>query len=518
MHKILEVIRLASTGSLSTREIAVATGVGATTVRDYLARAKAAGVSWPLPEGVSGESLVKTLFKCDRPKVEHRPPVDFEYVHKELRRDGVTLQLLWEEYIQKCPDGYRYSRYCDLYRGWSRELDVVMRQRHTPGQRVFIDYAGQSMPVIDPTTGEIRRAQIFVATCGASNFIYTEATWTQDANDFQASHIRCLTALGGVPRVLVPDNLKSAVTAAHPYEPRVNRSYAELASYYGAVVLPARPRKPRDKAKVETGVQIVERRILAPLRDRTFNSLEELNDAIKPLLNELNERPFQKLDGSRRQMFEQIERPALLPLPEVPYEPGTWKYCMVNIDYHVEIKGTYYSVPFRYARQRLNVRYTRTIVECFADTERVAVHARSNRRGCYTTVPAHMPEHHRQHAEWTPQRLISWAGTIGPATSDFVRHVIERRDFPEQGFRSALGVMRLAKGIGNDRLESACSYALRVNALSYRSLKSIIDKNLDLATCDQSEQQPDLPHPLHHQNIRGAEYYRQAVADDTHGS
>jgi transposase len=416
----------------------------------------------------------------------------------------VTLTLLWHEYKAAHPEGFQYSWFCDQYRAWSARLDVVMRQEHRAGEKLFVDYAGQTVEVVDRRTGEIRSAQIFVAVLGASSYTYAEATWTQQLPDWIGSHVRAFEFLGGVSELLVPDNLRSGVAKAHRYEPDLNPTYADLASHYGVVVLPARVRKPRDKAKAEAGVLLVERWILAVLRHRTFFSLAELNREIARHLERLNARPFKKLPGSRRALFEQLDRPALRPLPAQPFAFAEWKQVRVNIDYHVEIDGHYYSVPYQLVRKALEARYSERTVEVFHQGRRVASHPRSHLKGRHTTLPEHMPAAHRSYAEWTPQRLIRWAEQNGPATAGMVQTILERRAHPQQGFRSCLGIMRLGKRFGEERLEAACRRALTLNACSYKSIESILRQGLDGQAVPE---QQELDLVLEHENIRGADYY-----------
>jgi transposase len=380
-----------------------------------------------------------------------------------------------------------------------------MRQNHKAGEKLFVDYAGQTMPVVDPSTGEVKEAQIFVATLGASNYTYAEATWTQSLPDWIASHIRAWEFIQGVTELTIPDNIKQGVTAASYYEPDLNRTYHDLSLYYGTAILPARVRKPKDKAKVENGVQGVEQRILAPLRHRTFFSLAELNQAIRELLIEYNERPFQKLPGSRRTLFETVDKPALKPLPERRYEYAEWKKAAVNIDYHVEVDGRYYSVPYQLVRQRVEVRLTSTIVECFHNGKRVASHIRSSRKGCHTTQKEHMPKSHQQYLEWSPERLVKWAGKTGGSTAVVVESIMASRVHPQQGFRSCLGIMRLGKQYGAERLEAACNRALATGAMSYKSIASILKCGLDRRPV--SEKQVELP-CIEHANVRGPQYYQ----------
>jgi transposase len=435
-----------------------------------------------------------------------RPLPDFAVIHKELRRKAVTLNLLWQEYGEEHPDGYGYSQFCELYRRWSQTVDVCMRQVHRGGEKLFVDYAGMTMPVTDPSRGEVHAAQIFVAALGASQYIYAEATQTQQLADWITSHVHAFEFLGGVPEVLVPDNLKSGVSKACRYEPDLNPTYADLATHYGTAVIPARPRKARDKAKVESGVQIVEREILARLRDRTFFCLSELNRAIRELLGKVNNRPFQKLDASRKELFEELDKPALKPLPKRRYQYGEFLQPKVNIDYHIDVLGHYYSVPFTLSGQPVDVRLSARMVEVLHRGKRVASHMRDDRKGRYTTDPAHMPKAHRKHAEWTPSRLIQWAAKIGPHCGRAAEQIITSRPHPEQGYRSCLGIMRLSRGYTPERVEAACRRALALEVCSYQSIKSILTSGKD------SEPLPGdgaelMAYEAHHANVRGKAYY-----------
>ena len=436
-----------------------------------------------------------------------RPPPDYTEIHRELKRKGVTLFLLWQEHKEAHPEGYQYSRFCDLYREWVGKLDLPMRQDHKAGEKLFVDYAGQTMPVIDRLTGEIREAQIFVAVSGASNYTYGEASWTLSLPDWIGSHSRAFAFMGGVHELVVPDNLLSGVSKACRYEPDINPTYHEMARHYGTAVMPARVRRPKDKAKVEAGVLGAERYILARLRNHTFFSLAELNRAIGTLLSEYNEQPFQKLPGSRRSVFEALDKPALRPLPCEGYEYAEWKKATVNIDYHVEVNRHYYSVPYQLVKEKVDVRVTNTTVECFHNGQRVASHLRSDLAGRHTTVTEHMPKAHREYAEWTPERLVRWAAKSGGATAGVVERILSSRPHPQQGFRSCLGIMRLGKQYGPDRLEAACARASAINATSNKSIESILKKGLDKRPLP--EPPPQLP-LIEHANVRGGDYYDRA--------
>jgi transposase len=505
MRKIKEVLRLKWAQGLSNRQIAKTCGIARPTVGEYLRRATEAGLAWPLPPDLDEAALERQLFPPPPSlPAQARGVPDWALVHQELKRKGVTLFLLWQEYRETHPEGYQYSWFCDHYRAWQGKLDVVMRQDHRAGEKLFVDYAGQTMPVVDRNTGEIREVQIFVAVLGASSYTYAEATWTQGLADWIGSHRRTFAFLGGVPELVVPDNLRAGVSKAHRYEPDLNPTYQDMASHYGVAVLPARVRRPRDKAKVEAGVLLIERWILAALRRRTFFSLAELNAAIAGLLEKLNARPFKKLPGCRRAHFEALDRPALNPLPAAPYEYAEWKKARVHIDYHVAVEGHYYSVPHALIKRQLDVRITQNTLECFYRGNRVASHRRSQQKGRHTTVPAHMPESHRQAGEWTPQRLSNWAAKTGPATEKLITTVLTSRKHPQQAYRSCLGILRLGKAYGDVRLEAACRRALILGSHSYKSIESILKHRLDDKPL--AEQQ-ELALPEDHDNIRGPSYY-----------
>jgi transposase len=506
MRKIKEVLRLRAQG-LSNRAIARGLNIPRTTVRRYRRRAEEAGLSWPLPEGLTESALEARLFPPPAPVGRHlRAQPDWKHIHEELRRPGVTLQLLWLEYKEEHPKGFQYSRFCELFREWKGSLDPVLRQEHRFGEKLFVDYAGQTMPVVDSETGEVREAQIFVGTLGASNFTFSEATWSQSLPDWIGSHVRTFEYVGGVPELVVPDNLASGVTKACRYDPDVNPTYQEMATHYGVAILPTRKAKPRDKAKVETGVQIAERWILARLRNHTFFSLDELNREIRRLLEELNDRPFQKLEGSRRSLFESSERPVLRPLPNHRYEYAEWKKARVNIDYHIAVDNHFYSVPHRLVRKQVDVRLTASSVEALHDGKRVAAHARSRRKGGFTTDPSHLSRAHKEYREWTPSRIVSWAEQTGPHTATLAARIMEARPHPEQGYRACLGILRLGKRYSPERLEAACQRALKIGAATYRSVESILKTGKDQVALDD-EEQTTLTLPQDHDNVRGPDYY-----------
>lgn len=506
MRKIREVLRLRHDHGLSTRTISTGCSVGSTTVYEYLRRARDAGLGWPLPEDLDDEKLEHLLFPpLPSGSADDRSLPDWPYVHTELRRKGVTRLLLWQEYKSGHPDGLQYTQFCDRYRRWRGRQDPVMRQSHKAGEKLFVDYAGQTVPIVDRSTGEARMAEIFVAVLGASSYLYCEATWTQSLPDWIGSHIRAFEFFGGLPEVLIPDNLKAGVTSPHLYEPDLNPTYQDMAMHYGVAVVPARVRRPKDKGKVESGVQITENWILARLRNRTFFSLAELNQAINELRPELNKRPFQKMDGCRLSMFEEIERPVLKPLPAARYTYADWKKVRVDVNYHVQVDKHYYSVPSQFLKEQLDLRLTATTVELFRKSKRVASHLRSWVKGGYATVPEHMPASHLHHAEWTPERLIRWAEKTGGQTALVITAILGSRPHPQQGFRACLGVMRLGKSFGDDRLEAACARALSLQAANYKSIQSILKTSLDRKPLPDPADQPEIT--IDHDNIRGADYY-----------
>jgi len=508
MRKIKEVLRLKYEAGRSHGEIARSCGIAHSTVLEYLRRLHAAGLTWPLPEPMSEAELEIRLFSAGALKRKPDVPLpDCRYIYDELRahkKFNLTLTQLWIEYKEQHVGGYQYTQYCEHYRRWLGKLDYVMRQEHRAGEKLFVDY-GDGLSLVDPQTGELIPTQLFVAVWGASNYTYAEASMSQELPNWIGSHVRAFQYFDRVPRVLVPDNLKSGVTKVCFYEPEINRTYAELAAHYGTAVLPAMARKPRYKAKVENGVLVSKRWILAVLRNRTFFSLAELNAAIRELLETLNTRAMRKLKKSRRQVFDELDRPAALSLPERPYEFAEWFRVRVNIDYHVEVGRHYYSVPYRLLREKLDARVTAATVEVFHKGERVAAHARSFAAYKHTTNPEHMPPEHRRYAEWTPSRMIEWAGKTGPSTGLLAEKIIASRKFPEQGYRAVLGLMRLGRDYGADRLERACARGLRFGAASYTSVRSILAQGLDKqAAAESAEDQAVLPF---HENIRGGEYY-----------
>jgi transposase len=507
MRKIKEVLRLHFEHQQSARQIAHSCDIARSTVKEYLHRAEQAKVIWPLSGEMDDATLENRLFP-PAPLIssEKRQMPPMEYLHQERKRKGVTLQLLWHEYKEANPDGYQYSQFCEIYRQWTQKLDVCLRQEYRAGEKLFVDYAGQTIPIQDPLTGKNQEAYLFVATLGASNYTFAEAALSQDLPSWIQSHVHAFEFFHGVAEILIPDNLKTGVTHPCRYEPDINPTYLDLAEHYGAVVIPARVRKAQDKAKVESAVLIAERWILAALRNYTFFSPEELNQGIREKLQDFNLRKFQKLDTTRKELFETLDRPALKPLPEKPYEYAEWKKATVNIDYHIELDHHYYSVPYQLTREQVEVRITLTTIEVLFKNRRVASHARSYRKGAFTTLQEHMPKAHQQYLEWTPSRIIGWAKQLGPNTEKLVTHILENKPHPQQGFRSCLGIIRLGKQYSNERLEAACAYALSIHGFFYKSVQSILKNRLDQKhTLLPKREESTLLLPLQHPNIRGKE-------------
>ena len=504
MRHVREILRQKLVVGRSNRQVAASLGISNGAVSGAAGRARALGLDWTQITALSDDALEERLYGPRTTKRAGRPLPDPAYLHLELRRVGVTLQLLHLEYLEQHPNGFRYTAFCGHYSAWHARQKLTMRQVHRAGEKLFVDYSGNKPRIVDPQTGEVSEVELFVAVLGASNFTYAEATHTQTIPDWIGSHVRALHELGGVPKVIVPDQLKSGVTMSCRYEPGVQRTYAEMACHYGTTILPARPRSPRDKAKVEVGVLIAQRWVLAKIRNQTFFSLDALNERIAELVDAINERRMRVYGASRRELFERLDKPVLGPLPAERFVTSEWKTAQINIDYHIEFDHHLYSAPSTLARQKVDVRATVSTVEIFLlNGERVASHARSRARGKHTTTPEHMPKAHQAHAEWSPSRILAWAGTIGPETAKLAEAILAARPHPEQGYRSCLGILRLSKKYGAERVEIACGRAMAVGARSYRHVESILKHGLDrLAPAEVAA----TPRPAH-ENIRGRSYY-----------
>ncbi len=505
MRNIREILRLHFGLGLKKRQIGRSCSLSHSTIGKYLQKAKEAGLSWPLPEELDDRALQEMFNAPDAArKPQARPLPPMEELHSELRKKGVTLQLLWLEYKECNPEGYQYTQFVEYYRRWEKTLEISLRQEHRAGEKTFIDFCGKTIPIIDAFTGESSEAQIFVAVLGASNYTYAEALPDQSLPFWISAHIHTFEYFHGVSQILVPDNLKSAVTKACRYEPDLNPVYLSLAQHYGTAIIPARPYKPKDKAKVEAGVLLVTRWIIAALRKHTFFSIEELNVRIKELLERLNTRKFRKLNSSRRDLFETIERPYLKSLPAVRYRYIDFKRPTVNIDYHVDVDGHYYSVPNQLRSKKVEAFLTVDTVEIFHNNHRIVTHQRNFRKGGYTTLTEHMPKSHQRHLDWTPSRIIHWAEQTGSATAKLVETILSTRPHPEQGFRSCLGLLRLGKKYSPERLEAASIRAVHIKAYSYKSVKSILETGFDRTPITE---QKEVTPPTYHDNIRGKEYF-----------
>ena len=502
MRHVREILRLGLDQKMSYRAIGRSLGVSKNTARKYIETALRLGWDWGKVCGTGDEELAKVMGA--KPKREMvRPLPDLPRIHTELKRPGVTLSLLWEEYREAHPDGYQLTQFYKIYRDFAGTLRLTLRQTYTAGEVMFVDYAGQRVPIHDRETGRVWQAEIFVAVLGASNYAYAEGTPDQGSESWVGSHVRAFEYFGEVPGKVVLDNLKTGVNKVCRYEPEINRAYADAIAHYGTVSIPARVRRPQDKAKVEAGVQVVQRWILAALRNQKFFSLSELNQAIQTLLIRLNERPFQKLPGSRKSVYEEMEKPALKALPERRYEYAQWKKARVNIDYHIDLAGHYYSVPYQLAQKEVLLRYTATTVEIMHNDRRVASHARDDRRGRHTTIREHMPRHHQEYLSWTPSRILETARQVGQETEALVTEIISSRDHPEQGYRSCMGIIRLARMYSRERLEQACARGRKIGARSYTSIASILKNGLDLKEIPPTAGTLNVSH----ENIRGSGYF-----------
>ena len=503
MIKLREILRLIHEGQLSNRQIAKSCHCSPTTVGAIIERYQDRHLTWQDVLDMDDAELESKLYPQEI-QASKKPLPDYDLIHRELMHKGVTLQLLWQEYKESHPDGFQYTQFCDHYAIWRKLREISMHQIHRAGEKMFVDWAGLTLPVIDRDTGEARDAYFFVAVLGASRLIYTEPFLSQDLFAWTLAHVHAFEYFGGTPEILVPDNLKTGVKKPCYYEPEIHPTYLEMARHYGCAVIPARVRKPKDKAPVEKEVQDVERWIIAKLRHQTFFSLYELRQAVKELLEEANDRPFQKREGSRRSLFESVEQSALRPLPIQAYEFAEWKKARVNIDYHVEFETNFYGIPHQIGRQEVVIRATAKMVEIFYQNKRIAAHPRQNtKKHHYATVKEHMPVNHQKFGDWTPERIAGWAETVGPHTAELVRRIIDRKEHPEQAYRSCLGIIRLAKSFTPERVEHASQRALRFGAISYQSVLSILQKNLDLTPLP--EQSP--PEPVIHDNPRGPGYY-----------
>jgi len=506
MRKIRDVLRLCWVLGCSVRQTSESLGMSTGVISKMTNRAETAGLDWEQVQKLGEQELEHRLYGKPVASGERRPEPDPKWIHLELRKTGVTLELLHLEYLEEHPTGYRYTAFCNRYRRWLNKQSPTMRQHHKAGEKAFVDYSGKRPCIVDPKTGERKPVELFVAVLGASNYTYAEASESQQSKDWIASNERALRYFGGAPRALVPDQLRSGVATPCWYEPKVQRTYHELANHYGTSVFPARPGKARDKAKVEVAVQIAQRWIVARLRNETFFSLEELNQRIRELLEELNARPMKRYGGvSRNELFEQLDKPVLLPLPSDYFEYSTWKSARVNLDYHIELERHYYSVPYVLVREKVEARITARTVEVFHVGRRVASHARSYVLFKHTTNPEHMPPNHRAWLNADPGEIQQWAKTVGPYTEAMVNRILESNFYPEQCWRSARGLKRIGQKYGPERTEVACRRALKFGARSYKPVERMLKHGLDQRPLPDEEQPAAAV--IEHENIRGPEYF-----------
>lgn len=507
MRKTREILRQKWALERPHRAIAASVGVSAGAVGSVLARARAAGLtSFADVEALDDDALDAKIYAQAAAEGD-RPEPDCAWIHRERARPGVTLELLHHEYLETHPAGYAYTAFCDRYRAWLKRRGLVMRQVHVAGDKMLVDYSGKKPSIVDPATGEVIDTELFVAVLGASNYTYAEATYSQRGPDWIGSHVRAYEFFGGATHATVCDQLKSGVTRACRYEPAVQRTYEEMALHYGTTVLPARPHRPRDKAQVEVAVQIAQRWILARIRNETFFSLSSLNARIREQLADLNGRVMKRYGKSRAQLYAELDKAALLPLPSARFEYGEWSSARVNIDYHVVFDHHLYSVPHVLAEvhELVEIRATESTIEISARGKRVATHVRSRVRGGFSTKAEHMPSSHRAHAEWTPSRILAWAEKVGASTRGLCQAILLERPHPEMGYRSCLGILRLSKKYGDARLEAACARALGVRARSYRHVESILKNGLDRVAPRNDGAPAQLT--LTHENVRGRDYY-----------
>ena len=510
MRKIREVLRLRHVLGKSQREISKSLGIGKTSVQEHIRRAEAAGISWPVPDDMTEEKLERRLYPGMAPERMAGNEIPFGYIYEEQRRPHLTMALLWEEYKRDNPSGYQYSWFCEQVRHYLGRMNYSMRQEHKAGEKGFVDF-GSGLNIVDPLTGELIPTEIFIFVWGASQKMYGEAVLSEDTRSWIKVHRNALEYFDCCPKGIVPDNLKAGVTKACRYEPVINRIYEEFAEHYGTAILPARSNRPKDKALAELGVKLGKRWVLSRLRNRIFYSLEELNAAIREELKKLNAKKIKKLDKSRDELFLSLDKPNALSLPDKPYEYAEWKKAKVGINYHVSYGKHDYSVPYTLIHREVEIKATEGVVEIYFKGQRICVHRRSSLEHGYTTVKEHMPPSHQKYLEWTPERILEWAGKYGPSVKTLVECIMESRKFPEQAYKSCLGIIRLEKHYTAERLDAACFRALKYRALSYTGVKNILQNKLEAV----EERRAARRIPLNHENIRGPEYFTGGLFDNT---
>lgn len=506
MRNLREILRLSLQAGLSLRQIKESQRVSLGAVQKIVRQASDQGLDWASIEQLDDTQLARLFYPESDARVSNQFQLpDWVTVHQELKRKGVTKHLLWEEYTQAYPNcSYSYPQYCHLYKAWLKKQKRSMRQEHKAGDKLFVDYAGQTVPIVNGETGEIRSAQIFVAVLGASNYTFCEATWTQSLPDWLGSHARAFDFFGGVPNLVVPDNLKSGVSKPCRYDPELNPSYQQLAVHYGCAVMPARPYKPQDKAKAEVGVQIIERWILAKLRHQTFFSLAELNHCIRALLEEVNRKPFKQHKGSRLEWFESLDQLALSPLPKQRYQYTDIKTVKVNVDYHIQYDQHLYSVPHHLVGEKLELHATDQMIELYFQHQRITSHVRSYRPGT-STIPDHMPTKHQKHHQWNAGRLMNWAKDIGDEVLVWVKAQLNQKQHEQQAYRVCLGLLNLSRQYSSERLDRACAIANQNHLYKLKQIKTILQSNQDQLVTETTEQLTLLPQS--HENIRGPGHF-----------
>lgn len=514
MRKIVELLRLTKDRGLSINQAALVCQIGRSTAQSYVDRFESSNIAWPLPEGMTRDDLENSLFghSGSTNVAGKRFPVDLKYLAEEMRRPNVTLALLWEEYKQHHPDGYQYSQFCKRYRQYKKTVNYSMRMEHKAGEKGFVDF-GDGLKLVNPETGELTPTSLFVFCWGASNYLFAKATLGEDLLSWITVNMDALHCFGCCPKVIVPDNLKSAVSRACRYEPETNPTYAEFASHYGVVIMPTRPVAPKDKAKFEAGVKLAKRWILAKLRNRIFTTIDDMNDAIMEVLDVFNNKVMKSFEKSRRTLFETLDKPNAVALPVLPYEFGEWKTATVNINYHIEFGKHCYSAPYTLIHQPVDVRATARLIEIFHKGKLLCSHARSYQVGGYTTVKEHMPPSHQKYLEWSPERMLRFAENIGPSVKELAEKMMASREFPEQAYRSCLGLIRLKDKFGVDRLRLACERALNYRNFKYHAVKNILEKGLDRQSTDRIVDAAMTA--VKHENIRGASYYEQKEEKST---
>lgn len=506
MNKIRELIRLHEVAKLGQRAISRALSISRPVVKDYITKFEKTGLSYQAISKMDDDTLLQTITDTVRVNNDRYNTLQqqFDTISKELKRTGVTLERLWHEYRQQHPDGYSYSQFCYHYQVWRNSSELTMHISHKAGDKMFVDFAGKKMEIVDKHTGEVTEVEIFIAVLGASQYTYVEAVASQKKHDWIQANRNAFYFFDGVPQAIVPDCLKSAVNKYDTYEPEINPEYADFARYHQTAILPARPVHPKDKALVEGAVRIVYTRIYAALRNQIFHTITDLNNAIHKELQIYNTIPMQRLNTSRKQLFDEIEKKTLNALPPEKYELRTFKSLKAQFNYHVYLSEDkhYYSVPYRYRGKQLTVMFTPSIVEIFYKNNRIAIHKRNPAPNGYSTITEHMPKQHRQYSEWSPQRFINWAAKIGTHTETVIRTILAGKKHPEQAYKTCMGILKLADKYSSDRLNNACEKAIEFNYTSYKGVKYILEKNLDNYQNELFQSHPE------HINIRGQEYYQ----------